>query len=151
MQRFIAVALALVVGTAAGADVKLGAKLVVHDLYSGGLGVSGTQWTIDTDGKWEEAAVDPAADPKVTRSGRVSEKAMADLVAALKRHNPGALKTAGKVSVNPHTVVVEYGRNKAEYRMPATGELGKPDATVRGRFAGVFEAVKAAIPPRSKE
>jgi hypothetical protein len=149
MKRLFAVALVLAAGvTAAGADEKLGEKLVVKELQGGFAGFTGKQWTIDTDGKWEEATVFNKK-VTVTRSGKLEKKELEKLAAAVKKFDAGTLKNEGKEGTNPKVVSVAYGKNTAELTLKTDGELGKPDAkTIQGRFSGVVAAVKAAIPAK---
>ncbi len=153
MYRLLAAcALVLVAGLAAGEDYlkdgKLTERLVVKDVQGGFAGFTGTQWTVQPDGKWEEARVFNRK-VEVKRSGTLGKKELAALADELKKYDPATLKDTGKVSANPHVVTVGYGKHSAKLNLRAGAPLPKPDAkTAEGRFAGVVAAVRSAIPKK---
>lgn len=151
MSRLSAAVLILTgLAAAATADDKLAGKLVVQELQGGFAGFTGKQWSVDADGKWEEADV---FNQRVTvkRSGTLEKKELEALAEALKKYEADGLKAEGKEGTNPKKVIVTYGKKTAELTLAADGEVGKPDAkTNQGRFAGVLAALKAAVPAEKK-
>src|SRR5262245_55801806 len=150
MKRLIAVAVLCALAAPAAAEDKLTGKLIVKDLQGGFAGLTGKQWTIDTDGKWEEGNVFRQK-VTVTRSGTLDKKALEKLAAEVKKYEAGTLKNEGKPGTNPKVVGVSYGKNSAELTLKPGADLPKADAkTNEGRFSGIVAAVKAAIPPAKK-
>lgn len=152
MKRSLAVCCVLVVASfVAAQDAKLPEKVVVKDLQGGFAGLTGKQWTIETDGKWEEATVGPRDKVTVVRSGTLKKEQIEALAKELKTYDAGKLKDEGKVGTNPKVFSVSYGKSEAKLTLKTGAELPKVDAkTNEGRIAGVVAAVKAAIPAEKK-
>jgi len=149
-RLFAALAVLVVAPFAAAEDARLPEKLVVKELQGGFAGLSGKQWTIDTDGKWEEADVSRGK-ATAARSGTLGAKEIEALAAQLKKYDAGALKDEGKAGTNPKVVTVSYGKHAAQLTLKTGAKLPEADAkTNDGRFAGVVAAVKAAIPAKKE-
>jgi hypothetical protein len=152
MSRLFAVSAILGLMTFAAADdakdAKLPEKVVVKELQGGFAGLTGKQWTIDVNGKWEEANVFKQKATAV-RSGTLGKKEVETLAAELKKYDAATLKDEGKAGTNPKVFSVGYGKNTAELTLKTGADLPAADAkTNQGRFGGVVAAVKAAIPAK---
>jgi hypothetical protein len=150
MRRLLAASAVLMLASLAGADEylkdgKLTHTLVVKDLQSGFAGQTGPQYTITPSGEWEEARV-TGRNVKVVQKGKLTKKQLTALAGELKKYDPATLKDTGKVSVNPHVVTIQYGKHSAKLNLKAGAALPPAGTkTADGRFAGVVEAVRAAI------
>src|SRR5262249_32306642 len=152
MSRLFALSAVLGLMTFAAAEdkkeTKLPEKLVVKELQGGFAGLTGKQWTIDVNGKWEEANVFKQK-ATATRSGTLGKKELETLAAELKKYDAGTLKDEGKVGTNPKVFSVSYGKNTAELKLKTGADVPAADAkTIEGRFGGIVAAVKAAIPAK---
>src|SRR5262245_56515574 len=90
-------------------DGKLTAPLEVHDMYSGGLGVSGWKVTVDTDGSW---TVTQTFGEKggMERKGKLTKKQVAALAKELDRYGAATLKGARPFKgANPRNLTVKFG------------------------------------------
>jgi hypothetical protein len=151
MNRVLALVVLLLLASLSYADDKLREKLVVKELQGGFAGLTGKQWTIDKDGKWQEANV-VRQKATLVRKGTLGKKELASLVSELKKYDPATLKSEGKAETNPKVIGVSYGKTSADLTLKPAAELPKPNArTIAGRFAGILAAVKAAIPAEKKK
>ncbi len=132
-------------------DAKLSGKLVITDLQGGFAGFTGKVYTVEPDGSY---SVGNQARGKVTETGKgkLDAKALAKVAAAAKKYGADTLKDAGRAMANPHAVTITYGKNTAVLNLPTTAPLPAADEKeMPGRFAGVVNAVVAAIPkPKAK-
>jgi len=125
---------------------KLTGKLTVKDVQGGFAGFNGKVYTINTDGSY---TIGNQVAGRVTEMGKGKLKAdeLAKLAKALKKYGADSLKTTGKPVANPHVVTVTYGKHSATLNLLTTAALPKPDEKdMGGRFSGVVNAVKEALP-----
>jgi hypothetical protein len=126
------------------ADGKLKSTLVLKQVQGGFAGFTGTQYTIEPDGKWRHESVfneklKPIAD------GQLGKEKLERLAGEFDKFKMNTLKTEGKVMVNPSVVTISFGSLKAELNQMAGAGVPKPDETTNaGRFGGVWSVVQKA-------
>jgi hypothetical protein len=130
---------------------QLKAVLVLKELQGGFAGFTGWQWQVEPDGQWKKFQV---FNEKLTEKekGQLSKEQLASLAKELAKYDLLHLQKKGKVSVNPKTVTVKFGKQEAELVLMGGATLPKADpATVEGRFSGISQAVQSMLKGKKEE
>lgn len=135
-------------------DGKLTHELKVVQLQGGFAGFTGVQYTIAPDGAWSSASV---FNKKITpkEKGKLDAKELEKLAALLAKYDLAKLpvKAGKQPGANPHTIMLEYGKQKASLVGQTPPKLDKenPAGTVESRVAGIYQGVVALLTPVKKK
>jgi hypothetical protein len=132
-------------------DGKLTAKVEVLELQGGFAGFTGTYYTIEREGSWSTGPVlprDTRGEP--TAKGKLTADQLKALEKAFTANDLSSLPSHGMPETNPKVVTIIFGRKKSELQPKPAGKP-EEDKAIRTRYAGIFDAVKAAAKGGKKE
>jgi hypothetical protein len=127
-------------------DGKLKERLEIKELQGGFAGYSGTYWTIEPDGSWSRGSMHSLLEEKKgapTSTGKLTAAQLYALAEVLACHDLATLANHGEAHVNPHILVIHFGKKSAEL-LPAPGKATpEQDKAIRARYWAITEAVQS--------
>jgi hypothetical protein len=131
-------------------DGKLKDSLDILDVQGGFAGFTGTLLSVQPDGAWKRSSVFQKK-TKPLQEGKLTEKQVRELAAALAKYDLLHLENAGKAGTNPHNVSLTFGKHTFELRLKAGAKLPEPGTTPEGRYAGIVRAAEALCTGKTGE
>lgn len=124
-------------------DGRLQAELELRDAQSGVAGVTGTAWTIATDGRWTKALFFNERVQPPTCHGTLSQKQLTTLAQLLTQYDFATLLVRFGVPppANPHTLDIRFDDVRRTLTMRAEADRQDKLTGRAARFQSLFEAI----------
>jgi len=124
-------------------DGKLTARLEVRVLQGGFAGFTGSYYAIEPDGAWCTGPMQQGKGAPRAK-GQLSAEQLAQLAKVLASSELATLPSSGQPVVNPRVIRISFGKTTSELQSsPGRAAPGEADQAIRGRYAGIVQAVKS--------